>query len=147
MSGSSPAHQQRVTPSAPVRSPSCTEASLSAAVALAALGGRLALLGRAAGAAHRDTVLLDDLARVGRAVLAALEPAARVSGASERVWVALLLVSAAVLLVGVGPLPGLLVQTSLGHKRVLPRRSAAKPPYGPDSAADAARVRPQAPVV
>src|SRR4051812_21100693 len=118
MSGSSPAHQQRVTPSAPVRRPSCTGAILSAAVAFAPLRGRLALLRGAARAAHRDALVLDDLARVGSAVLGALEASPRVALAIERLRVALLLVGA-MLLVGARPLARLLVDPSLRHRDVL----------------------------
>src|SRR4051812_24149819 len=142
MSASSPAHQHRVTPSSPTRSPSMRRVwqSSAGAVPLAARLGRLALLRSAAGAAHDDPVFLDELAWVSAPVLVALQPATRIAFAGQGVRVALLLVRP-MLLFGIRPLAGLLVAASFRHGGVLPRKDAVKPPHGPDSAADAATVR------
>jgi hypothetical protein len=59
------------------------------------LFGRRPLLWRTAGAAHGRAAFLDDVARVGAAVLLGLEPAPRVVLALERLRIGFLLRSAA----------------------------------------------------
>jgi hypothetical protein len=66
------------------------DSSISFAVEPATLAGGEALLGRAARAAHRRAALLDDLPRVGVAVLVALSSAPRLGAAVEHRRIALL---------------------------------------------------------
>jgi hypothetical protein len=62
-----------------------SEAACLVALLRAPLVRRRVLLRRAAGAAHRRPVLLDDVARIGMAVLVRLDAAARVAGPVEPV--------------------------------------------------------------
>src|SRR5215210_4230897 len=76
--------------------------------------GLAVLLRRAGGAAHRNAVDLDDVARVGATVLGILKPAARIALALERLRIALLLVGAVLL---TAP------ETASQHEGNLPRAS------------------------
>src|SRR5689334_3946941 len=91
------------------------------AVALPALIGREVFLRRAAGAAHHDAGLLDELGRLRVPILVGLDTAARVALAVERVWIALLLVRAVLLAT---------LEPSSQHAAVLPARRYTKPPPG-----------------
>jgi hypothetical protein len=64
--------------------------SIVFAIKTAALVDRKALLGRAAGAAHGRPALLDDVPRIGVAVLVALRPTSRIVCTAEHGRVALL---------------------------------------------------------
>jgi hypothetical protein len=91
------------------------------AVALSAFFRREVFLRSTTRAAHDDAVLLDDLPRIGPAVVLALHAAARVALDVERMRVALLLVGAMLLTA---------LQPPSEHGSVLPVRRYTKPPPG-----------------